>query len=312
MTRSRSRASIISSRLPVPRYGRLARLLAPVALSVLLVLLVGSSLAADARMLILRKTYGTVEVRRAGSAGWIAANDRMMLGERDALRTGDQSWAIVEISRLNYVKVEARTQVVVKRAERATATSSRASVFNRRAAGVLEFELVRGTMRPLLDNLQARTFRLLTPVAAIGVRGTRFSATVEEVGGARPAGGESPEGMYNVEVEVYAGQVEITDLRAPDAPPFQLPAGQSIAFRNVSVPRGGFGGPGGPGGAGRPGGPGGAGGPGGGGPGTQGGPTSGPPPSGAQTGQASSPGFSMPPPAAMGQQPPPNFQPPPP
>ncbi len=249
---------------------------------------------------ILRRNFGIVELQRAGSGTWIRATDRIVARAGDTIRTGERSWSIVEVSPDNVVRLGARTLLVVKAARQFSSRSS-GGVFSYARSGIMEFDLKEGIVMPVLSRLEARVFRVATPIAAIGVRGTTYLASVEKVGEVRDGGQE-----YNVDIEVYTGVVEITDLRDPDGGSFMLPEGQALRFRSIYVPSGGFGGSQG---GGRPGGPGAPGA----GPGAPGGrPGTLQRIEGGQRGQAGRPpAGGMPPPAMMGSAPPPNFQPPP-
>jgi hypothetical protein len=216
------------------------------------------------------KVFGAVQVRRADAAAWITASERMRLRSGDRLKTGDGGWCYVELSEGNIVKMTEKSAMVLEGVENTTQRAEGRILFAYRGTGAYNVKLEYGHIMPVLERFSGSSMRLTTPVAVAGVRGTIFEATVEPVGvspaeldaaATRPAalgafpleGAAGADGAtYNVDFTVHQGGIEVTDLASASAGATFVPAGYSMSFQNVRVPRGGFsaaaGGPGGLGG----------------------------------------------------------------
>lgn len=190
----------------------------------------------DNGQLVIRQMFGTVEVQRAGATGWKAANERMQLRLGDRVRTAANSWATLEFSPGNIVRLMAESRLrVIDATERIEQVAER-GIFGSRQAGSYMVALEVGQAFPNMDRLEGRSMMLSTPVAVAGVRGTSFLATVEE----STSGGASYGGTYNVDIAVYSGTVAVMDMRNTSAGLTNVPAGYAISFHNVHVPSGGF------------------------------------------------------------------------
>lgn len=225
----------------MPGSRRLHGMMGLAACLVLLVIGVAGS-DADAGSITLNRTYGVVEVQRAGASAWIRGTERMRLRSGDKIRTGDDAWCLLELSPQNVIRVMERTRLELQAVSTGTTRVAGRTLFAWRGTGAFDLKLQEGQVVPVLDRFAGSRMNLATPVAVAGVRGTAFSATVELVDG--PPGieaGQVEPTTCNVDLTVYHGAIEVTDLRSPDAGVTFVPAGYSIGFSQVRVPRGGFG-----------------------------------------------------------------------
>lgn len=81
--------------------------------------------------------------------------------------------------------------------------------------------LSKGIFRFVTEKMSKRAYRIVTPTATIGVRGTDFQATVTDV---------------STLIDLYEGEIEVEDTRGADAPaPVVVAAGQSITVSTAST-----------------------------------------------------------------------------
>jgi hypothetical protein len=139
--------------------------------AILLLVLAASALRAEA-IPIARVALSVGEATRVNAAG---AVEPLRLGAQlstgDRIITGKDAIAILVFSDQGRVSLRADSELVIRR-------------YNVDASGAdtrLELDLVRGAMRQISGDaarLQPERYRLNTPVAAIGVRGTDFLAKI--------------------------------------------------------------------------------------------------------------------------------------
>ena len=81
--------------------------------------------------------------------------------------------------------------------------------------------LSKGVFRFVTGKMSKRAYRIVTPTATIGVRGTDFLATVTDV---------------STVIDLYEGEIEVEDTRGADAPaPVTVAAGQKVTVSTAST-----------------------------------------------------------------------------
>lgn len=165
----------------------------------LLVAQEGSSQAAG----VLHELGGIVEANRTGSTEWVTATSGERYQDKDRLSTGEESWAILEFHENHRLRMQANTELSIRRLRLSAETGDE----------VTEINLPKGEILNRVRKLPTKgsIYTIHTPTATSSVRGTRFAVRVYE-----------KDGEWLTEIRVLDGVVEITDragrqLRITDA-----------------------------------------------------------------------------------------------
>ncbi len=136
------------------------------------------------------KSRGVVEYRAAGTTKWITATERQRVSQGDRFKTGADGEVVIKLSNRNLVSVRSNSEVTINMATTQSSTDE-----NNMALGLfpartqvqnMEVGLDRGRAINVMKGLRANSqFRMATPVAVAGVRGTVFLAEVLPPGDAR-------------------------------------------------------------------------------------------------------------------------------
>lgn len=125
------------------------------------------------------KVRGDVKIRIAGSDRWTTAHERMGVGQGDRIKTGANGEAIVRISPRNTMTVRPNSEIEIKIATVRTEGTG----FRRSSVQNIEVDLTAGRSVNILRGLgKGSNFRVTTPVAVAGVRGTVFMAGITPAG----------------------------------------------------------------------------------------------------------------------------------
>ena len=118
---------------------------------------------------------GPTEVKRAGQAVWSPASNGMVLGEGDALKTAEGSWALVNIDNGKIAMVELKGGSQMSIAELAGDPKSDTS------KTLLDLAIGEVLIKAQKVHGESSKFEVKTPTSIVGVRGTTFNVKVEAV-----------------------------------------------------------------------------------------------------------------------------------
>lgn len=147
-----------------------------VTLAVLIVLFLSFSLAsaeAVKRLAVVIETQGTVEVKTA-SRVWVPAQTGMALNPDDAIRTGKNSYAILNLDgNAQTATVEVKEKSEVELAEML------ANKEEGTQKTMLDLSLGSILIKAKKLHSEKSSFEVKTPTSVVAVRGTTFSVSVE-------------------------------------------------------------------------------------------------------------------------------------
>ena len=103
---------------------------------------------------------GNVEVRRRFNKLLIKPKDELLV--KDQVNTGEKSSIEIKIGDKNHLRIDENTKMVLKKEEKPQGDKE------------IILELMAGSMRAKLDDLNGQVFTVRTPTAVAGVRGTDF------------------------------------------------------------------------------------------------------------------------------------------
>ena len=157
--------------------------------------LIGSVVAQSAENSVegvLKDLSGTVEAYRASDGEWKDAAKDSTYQERDALSTGEESWAQIEFLERHQVKMKENTELTIRQLYKRADTGEEAT----------ELDLSVGEILNRVNKLptEGSIYTIHTPTATSSVRGTLWSIKVF-----------MKEGKPVTEVKVLEGLVEVTD-----------------------------------------------------------------------------------------------------
>lgn len=118
---------------------------------------------------------GNVSVKLQGN-DWIPAEEGMVLNEKDAIRTGQDSWALLEIEQMGGVaEVEIKESSELFMAELAKD--------DKEGTQSTLLDLAIGEVLITASKLHTpeSKFEVKTPTSIVGVRGTKFSVKVDAI-----------------------------------------------------------------------------------------------------------------------------------
>lgn len=154
----------------------------------------------------LMKARGVVQYRAAGTDRWVTATERMRITQGDRIKTGANGEAVIRISPRNFIAVRPNSEVAINLATVRTERTNEGAlgIFGaRREVQNVEAGLERGAAVNVLKGLGTNSeFRMRTPVAVAGVRGTIFSSFIDALGN---VGFACSEGAVNVTSTVPGG-----------------------------------------------------------------------------------------------------------
>ena len=190
--------------------------------------------------------FGDAHIRFADSSDWRGVNNRQRVRQGDTIRTGENSYVLVELSDRNVVKILSNAEFTFTSMTSFPERSENNLLLFLPAyddAYQFDMNLEEGGAASVLRGLEgSSTYDLHTPVAAAGVRGTIFLTVYEPVENTSAldqfVDGEKGEGDEDDEEDdrpplggvasfwCYEGSLEIT---GPDGQPLgMLPAGQGM------------------------------------------------------------------------------------
>ena len=140
--------------------------------SIAATLIISIAVSASVQPLTLESLKGTAEVRSAGKTSWTRAHERMPLYPGDLFRTGAGSRAILKHTRGNNIILGENSVILI---QQSTVGGGAASQYN------VQIQQLRGRMDHVLKALSIRnsSYKVMTPVAVAGVRGTEFGSDVQ-------------------------------------------------------------------------------------------------------------------------------------
>ena len=118
---------------------------------------------------------GNVDVKLQGN-DWVPAQEGMALNEKDAIRTGQDSWALLEIEQMGGVaEIEIKESSELSMAELAKN--------DKEGTQSTLLDLAIGEVLITASKLHTpeSKFEVKTPTSIVGVRGTKFSVKVDAV-----------------------------------------------------------------------------------------------------------------------------------
>ena len=116
---------------------------------------------------------GKCEVK-LGESDWTEAKENMVLSEKDAIRTGSDSWALLEIDQLGGVaeiELKEHSELLLAELTKDEKMGTQATLLDLAIGEVL-------ITASKLHTKESR-FEVKTPTSIVGVRGTKFSVKVE-------------------------------------------------------------------------------------------------------------------------------------
>lgn len=211
-------------------------LMALAALIVFMALLTGGVEAERGQYAVLARARGNVEYQAVGTTKWVTASERMRINQGDKLKTGGNAEVVLKISDRNFVVVRENSEFTL------TANAVRSVPDpNNRVLGLFpartrvldaEVDLARGRSVSVMRGLRGSSnYRLRTPIATAGVRGTVFLAEV--LSRAEAARGEKQAGGNNQVVNFACSEGSISlsaNIPGIVGLPALLNAGQSISL----------------------------------------------------------------------------------
>lgn len=115
------------------------------------------------------KVFGDVNHQKSGQAVWNKSNSGDILNISDSIRTGLDSYAELEISPSNKMRVKEKSQVLVKDLDKESKDP------DGKAVKLIDFALLEGDIVLQLDKLPKDTLlQVSSPTAVAGARGTAF------------------------------------------------------------------------------------------------------------------------------------------
>ncbi|HOX27520.1 MAG TPA: FecR family protein [bacterium] len=165
---------------------------AAIVISAGLILIYSNGFAEKGRVAVLSNVKGTVTLKAAGSTQWTAATDRMEISEGDELRTEGGSSAIIRMDDGSMIKLGPLANMKVSGLKTAGRDNN------------TMFDISKGKswnrVRKLTDK---SVFKVATPTAVAGVRGTFFSTDVAQ--------------STSSTIDVFDGQVAVSSASNPNA-----------------------------------------------------------------------------------------------
>ena len=113
---------------------------------------------------------GTVEVKRAGSDKWIAAEPDMRLSEGDNVRTKSRSKVVIQLDDGSMTQLTSLSEMKMEKLSRSL----------RGRSTDMGVDVGKSWMKVRKQSLASDKFNVSTPTAVAGVRGTYFSTEVEQ------------------------------------------------------------------------------------------------------------------------------------
>jgi hypothetical protein len=165
--------------------------LAALVLTVAVVLAGGTGADADrGQFAVLVRARGEVLYQPSGTTKWVGASERMRLNQGDVLKTGANGEAVLKLSDRNFVDIRSNSQMTLSQAQVRSVPDPNNRVFGlipgRQRVLDAEVDLARGRAVSVMRGLQGSSnYRLRTPIATAGVRGTVFLAEVIPAGSDR-------------------------------------------------------------------------------------------------------------------------------
>lgn len=179
------------------------------------------------------RARGVVEYRAAGTEKWVTSTERQRVAQGDRFKTGPDGEAVIRMSDRNIIAVRANSEVTINMARTQSGVDPNNKAFGLFPARVqvqnMEVGLDHGRAINVLKGLHGGSqFRMSTPVAVAGVRGTIFMA---EVGPPAPARGAKQGGSSNVEARFACieGSVHVDPTTPGAFTPTDVNAGQMFA-----------------------------------------------------------------------------------
>ncbi|MEW6201324.1 MAG: FecR family protein [bacterium] len=166
------------------------RVIAPLMMFVIVAVVYYGVQAAGERKATLSAVKGTVGVKRAGADKWEAATERMVIKSGDAIRTESASSVIIRFDDNTMVKLGPMASMVLERLEKS----------EKGASTGLDVSVGKtwARVKKLTDESD---FKVRTPTAIAGVRGTYFSSEVAE--------------DTTSNFDVFEGSVEVASVSDP-------------------------------------------------------------------------------------------------
>jgi hypothetical protein len=162
-----------------------------IAVAIAMVFIYTNSFAVKQRVASLANVKGTVTVKKAGTTQWIPAADRMELAEGDQLRSEGGSAAILKMDDGSMVKLGPLATMTVK------------SLSSVGKGNKTSLDVSVGKTWSRVRKLSGDSdFNVSTPTAVAGVRGTYFSAEVEQTSSST--------------FDVFDGSVAVSSASNPD------------------------------------------------------------------------------------------------
>jgi hypothetical protein len=132
---------------------------------------------------VLTKARGEVTIQKAGTVAWVTAHERQRVSQGDRIRTGRNGEAVVRISERNFVAIKENAEITINTSRVRTEQDPNNRVLGlfpaRVAVQDVEIGLDRGRSVSVMRGLRGNSgYRVRTPVATVGVRGTTCMADV--------------------------------------------------------------------------------------------------------------------------------------
>jgi len=119
---------------------------------------------------------GTAQVKAAGEASWREAKVGVLLSKGDILKTGPDSWAIINLdgnAETATVEVEANSELAIAELTKDDAEGSQETL--------LDLSLGKILIKAQKLHSEKSKFEVKTPTSVVGVRGTTFAVEVESL-----------------------------------------------------------------------------------------------------------------------------------
>jgi len=116
------------------------------------------------------KTFGDVAGQKSGQAAWDKVKQNDVLGINDSIKTGIDSYAEMELSPGNSIRLKEKSQLAVKDLE------TESKDYDGKVVRLTDFNLIEGDLALKLDQLPKDTLlQVSSPTAIAGARGTAFN-----------------------------------------------------------------------------------------------------------------------------------------
>ena len=117
---------------------------------------------------------GSADVKKVDARKWVKAETGMLLNEGDILRTGSDSWAMINLNgngQTAVVEVEANSQLMLAELTKDEDAKTQQTLLDLAIGEIL-------IKAQKLHSTESK-FEVKTPTSVVGVRGTTFSVKVE-------------------------------------------------------------------------------------------------------------------------------------